>query len=488
MRTRQPRKMPMQRGPQQPVPVRWPTGRRCVWLIWLLVACLPRGLAAQSPAAPPGSSPAAPPAATPAEPTAADAPSEPPADQPPDTQLPETQPPNTEQQPSIPASSQPAVEPPAAPPFPPAQPAAPSSPASPAAPPAVPANVPSPPATAPASGLGNTNQPAADGTVSVVIAPAETPAFPPAAVAPPTAASLPTSQTAVSPPPDQPEKSAATQLLEQILEPLENQPSPSGNSIDRSLLYARPLPLLEALQRSGDRSRRLWITQAYWQVSAGYAAIRFATEAVEQLQLVAPGGDPHDQAVLDVAIAAAEADLAAAHAELIAAQQQLADLVRLPIGEPPPWPVDRPLAGAYQTHFAAIFATRPATGRIRAIDRSLPSKHAAVEARATALLAAQAAMLRAEADHAQGKRPIEAVIAAHQMLQQQQHGFIDSLAAYNLDIAEYAMAVADISVPDDRYVSMLIGTPIQWTPQPAMGVLPAGGLQPVDPQATLPRQ
>jgi len=41
------------------------------------------------------------------------------------------------------------------------------------------------------------------------------------------------------------------------------------------------------------------------------------------------------------------------------------------------------------------------------------------------------------------------------------------MKAYNLDIAEYAMAVADLSVPDDRFVSMLIGTPIQWRPEPA---------------------
>jgi hypothetical protein len=40
--------------------------------------------------------------------------------------------------------------------------------------------------------------------------------------------------------------------------------------------------------------------------------------------------------------------------------------------------------------------------------------------------------------------------------------------AYNLDIAEYAMAVADASVAGDTFVSMLIGTPIQWRqPQPA---------------------
>jgi hypothetical protein len=477
MHTRLPQQMPMRQGSRPQRPTGWSKAPPCLWLIWLLIALLPRVTPAQSPAAPARSSPEAVPPTVPLQP-AQGTPAEPPADreqtdQPPPA--PVAQPPATESATPLPATTE-------------ENPNTAVDQSSAAAEAELPAAVPSQPGI-PTAAPANTNQPAADGTVSVVIAPTETPSSPPAAMTPPTATALPTNRALVSPPADQPEKTAATQLLEHILEPVEHVPATAGGTIDHSLLYARPLPLLEALQRSGDRSRRLWITQAYWKVSAGYAGIRFAGEALDQLQLVAPGGDPHDQAVLDVAIAAAEADLAAAHAELIAAQQQLADLVRLPIGEPPPWPVDRPLAGAYQTHFAAIFATRPATGRIRAIDRMLPSKHAAVEARATALLAAQAAMLRAESDHARGKRPIEAVIAAHRMLQQQQHGFIDSLAAYNLDIAEYAMAVADVSVPDDRYVSMLIGTPIQWAPQPAQSVVPAAGLQPVDPQqVTLPRK
>jgi hypothetical protein len=225
--------------------------------------------------------------------------------------------------------------------------------------------------------------------------------------------------------------------------------------------------LVEALERSGDRTRRLWISQAYWKVSAGFAMLRWSTEALERLELIAPGGDPHDRAVLDVALAAARADLADSRAELVAAQQELVDLVRLPANDPLPWPVDRPLAGPYQTHFETIFATRPATGRIRAIVRMLPSKHEALEARAAAVVAAQKAMQMAEADHAKGQRPIEAVTAAHAAVTSQQREFVKVMRAYNLDIAEYAMAVADLSVPDDRFVSMLIGTPIQWRPQPA---------------------
>ena len=310
-------------------------------------------------------------------------------------------------------------------------------------------------------------EPAADGTVSVVSAP-------PAAGR--------GEQAAVS---------VATDLLSQSLEPLESglrgdatAGGPATSAI--AVMYTRPLPLVEALERSGDRSRRLWIAQAYWKVSAGFAMLRWSTEALERLELIAPGGDPHDRAVLDVALSAARADLADARAELVAAQQELVDLVRLPANEPLPWPVDRPLAGPYQTHFETLFSTRPATGRIRAIVRMLPSKHEALEARAASVVAAQKAMQMAEADHAKGQRPIEAVTAAHAAVTGQQREFVKVMKAYNLDIAEYAMAVADLSVPDDRFVSMLIGTPIQWRPQTATAPQTQASPTPAAPLSPVP--
>jgi hypothetical protein len=70
----------------------------------------------------------------------------------------------------------------------------------------------------------------------------------------------------------------------------------------------------------------------------------------------------------------------------------------------------------------------------------------------------------AEADHARANRPIEAVITAHQALVGQQQAFLEAIETYNLDIAEYAMAVATLTLPEDQFVSMLIGTPIQWRP------------------------
>jgi len=219
--------------------------------------------------------------------------------------------------------------------------------------------------------------------------------------------------------------------------------------------YARPLPLAEALTRAADPSRRLWIVQAYWKTAAAFAAVKSFSLASQRIDLVAPGGDPYDRAVLDMASAAAQADFAEAVAALGSAQQELADLARLPPGEPPPWPVDRPLAAPFQTQFDSIFAQRIATGRVRAIARTLPARLEALEARARAARAASDAMAVAESDHAKGRRPIEAVVAAHAAIVGAEQEFVRSVRAYNADIAEYVMAVVELSLPDDSFRALL---------------------------------
>jgi hypothetical protein len=183
-------------------------------------------------------------------------------------------------------------------------------------------------------------------------------------------------------------------------------------------------------------------------------------------------------------VAAARADLAEAIAVLGATQQELADLARLPATEPPPWPVDRPLATSYQTHFDTIFAQRIATGRVRAIARTLPARHEALEARAQAVRAATEAAALAETDHAKGVRPIEAVVAAHAALVAHEREFLRAARAYNTDIAEYGMAVADLTVPDDLFVAMLIGAAA--APPPVVPAGFPGGPGVVAPLGTLP--
>ena len=247
------------------------------------------------------------------------------------------------------------------------------------------------------------------------------------------------------------------------------------------------MTLLESLERSPDRSRRLWITQAYWKLAAAAARSRFAAESEDRLALIAPGGNPEDLALLDLDTASARAESASAGVELVAAQQELIDLVRLPVSDPPPWPIDIPLTAAYQTHFETIFAARPATGRVRAIHRQLPMQHAAVVARGEAVDAAERRFSALEGLHAKGSKPIGAVLHAHDSLVAQEQAFVEALRAYNLAIAEYVMAVADLSVPDDRFATMLIGQPRPWRQAPfsapafGAGVIPASGTLPAPP-------
>jgi hypothetical protein len=266
----------------------------------------------------------------------------------------------------------------------------------------------------------------------------------------------------------------ATSLIDAAIEAVE----PGMRPAVLAGLAERPLPLLEALERSGDRGRRLWITQAYWKLVEQTAVLRWTAEAAERLDLVAPSGDPHDRATLDVAVASRLADVAAARAALVSAQQELVDLVRLPATEALPWPVDRPLATSYETHFDVLFASRIATGRIRAIHRSLPLEHQEVDARAAAVLAAETAVEMAENDHARGVRGIESVIAAHAALLEQQKALAKAVTRYNDDIVEYVMAVADFSVPDDQFGTMLIGAPTPWRPAVALtsATVPNGGV------------
>lgn len=273
----------------------------------------------------------------------------------------------------------------------------------------------------------------------------------------------------------------ATTLIDLALEAVEN----GGGPAILNGLASRPLPLLEALERSGDRGRRLWITQAYWKLVERVAVLRWTAEAAERLDLVAPSGDPHDRATLDVAVASRLADVAAARAALVSAQQELVDLVRLPATEPLPWPVDQPLATSYETHFDVLFASRIATGRIRAIHRSLPLEHEEVDARAAAVLAAVTAVEMAENDHARGTRGIESVIAAHAALLDQQRALAGAVTRYNDDIVEYVMAVADFSVPDEQFATMLIGAPTPWRPPVTLtsATVPVAGVPTLAPPA-----
>jgi hypothetical protein len=64
---------------------------------------------------------------------------------------------------------------------------------------------------------------------------------------------------------------------------------------------------------------------------------------------------------------------------------------------------------------------------------------------------------------------------------------VEAVRIYNVEIAEYAMAVADLNIPDEQFVSMLIAAPTPWQAQtiaPVSATMAPPAAPAVPPQAT----
>lgn len=221
-------------------------------------------------------------------------------------------------------------------------------------------------------------------------------------------------------------------------------------------LSGRATTLLELMGRVGnDRSRQIWIVRDYWKLSAAQADYNWAAEEAARLdQVTATKG--LESTVLASAQAAAQARLREAQVGAIAAQQELADLVAITDKNQLPLAADAPLVGPYRTYFETLYANRSPPPRTRAIDRGLPIRLDAIQSRYVAVQAAASAIRYAEDSRGKGQVDLQTLLACHSDLARQRRAFLASVRDYNLDIGEYALAVADPNIANDRLVAMLI--------------------------------
>jgi hypothetical protein len=204
-----------------------------------------------------------------------------------------------------------------------------------------------------------------------------------------------------------------------------------------------------------DRSRQIWVVRDYWKLSAAQADFNWAADELARLdQINAAKG--LESPILTAAQAAAQARLREAQVGAIAAQQELADLVAITDKNQLPLAADPPLVGPYRTYFEALFATRVAPPRTRAIDRGLPLRLEAIQSRTEAVRAASTAVHYAEDSRAKGQTDLQTLLNCHADLARQRRAFLATVRDYNLDIGEYALAVADPGITTERLVAMMI--------------------------------
>jgi hypothetical protein len=225
-----------------------------------------------------------------------------------------------------------------------------------------------------------------------------------------------------------------------------------------SPLAGRPTTLLELIARVGtDRNRQIGIVRAYWKLSVAQADYNWAADELARLdQIVAAKGLALESAVLSVAQAGAQARVHEAQVVAVSAQQELADLLAWPSTTPLPLAGDQPLVGPYRTYFDTLFAGRVPPARTRVIDRSLPIRLEAIQDRTLAVQAASSAVRYAEDARGKGQTDLQALLNCHAELARQRRAFLSTVRDYNFDIGEYALAVADPALPNERLVAMLI--------------------------------
>ncbi|MEX0642045.1 MAG: hypothetical protein WD468_05060 [Pirellulales bacterium] len=266
-------------------------------------------------------------------------------------------------------------------------------------------------------------------------------------------------------PPDQPEPSTQKEPAGR-LETLGNAPhqklrppelvAEALENPQQEALVGTPLSLSQALARARDRQQQLKITGSYWRLASAQAEYHWA---LKQRDVVRDRTGSHaNLAGALAAQASTEADVRDAQLAVEQAQQELADLLGQGVDRAAPLASDRPHVGEYRTSYDSIFGSRVPPARIRLIHRTLPVRRKAIDAHAEAIVAAIDAVESAGQHFHDSAQGLSTLLDAIKLLGHERRTFIAEVRAYNLDIADYAFAVAPAGAAGDTLVSMLIRT------------------------------
>jgi hypothetical protein len=243
-------------------------------------------------------------------------------------------------------------------------------------------------------------------------------------------------------------------------------------------LEGQALRLAEVLARSSVRSRQIELAHAYWKLTTAIGQFHVSLDehgqlaSLEKIAADAGSAGAADARVLGMEAHAAAARREEARLQAVAAQAELADLLQLPSGAPLPLPYDLPHVGGYQTHFERLFAGRVPPSRLRLVDRALPLRREAIEARAAAIRAALDALEAAFAGVNQRAATPRDVARHVVSLAEQQRAFLNAVQSYNDDIADYALTLASPSATATELLAMLIKPAAEPKPAPAAGQQP----------------
>jgi len=220
----------------------------------------------------------------------------------------------------------------------------------------------------------------------------------------------------------------------------------------------RPITLEECLAAAPHRRRAV---AAYWQTAEQDVRRRIAFQTLEELetlqQIVLRFRDTPAGAIAMLRVEAAKLSAHAVRlesaAEWVAACGRLTAELDRPLGEPWLTAATLPHAGSYT---ASAGKTNAADTQVRRAADRIPAIHEVLQLRAQSVVAADAAVDFVLREYAEGRGTINGVLHAVARRQTETGDLSTVVTRYNLDIADYALALLPAETPRDTVVAALV--------------------------------
>ncbi len=231
----------------------------------------------------------------------------------------------------------------------------------------------------------------------------------------------------------------------------------------------QPLPLRSALSAAPAGQRRA-VIEAYWlarQKAAEYQVLLQQVQWLEEYADRAADGTLSAGQRLTAFNAQrltafkedAQANLRRSHAELVQAQYRLAAVVSISTAHALPWPTTLPHAGGYQLRLESqpLELTRSRT--VQRLAALVPALAETVRNKADSVVAADAARAKMAESFRSGSGSLSELLSLTSQQMAETLDFLRTLTAYNLAIADYALAVMPAEVPSHTLAAALVAEP-----------------------------
>ena len=207
------------------------------------------------------------------------------------------------------------------------------------------------------------------------------------------------------------------------------------------------------LARANDSSLRLRVVKAYWQWTFCCSQQRLYEQQMARLQSIDLGdtgvsGYESAKALLKIRQQQNELDL-------IEARHELSTLTLVSIGELT-WPGDFPVVGRFRTEYELLFQNRQAPPALEKINLALPKIWQLLAAQSAAVEVLHKSLEESEAAYEAGEITMSALLASYRQLEQVEQQYLLTVKRYNVEIAEYVIAVTGQTSSRERLVGMLI--------------------------------